>query len=230
MPGSQRSSEPWRTSSRRPRSGSSDEPVGDPRREADARVSTDGSSAACDRDGAAHREAEQERPRRADRVDRRARVLDAPVEPLPRLDPVAHLGERELPGTRGASRPTSHSSEALHVPSTSPRLAAVHADDRSAASAGPVTRSSAPVDSSPTRRQPSRTDFSPARASSPIRLITGASSRPGRPEDPLEVEIGDVGDSRPVAGRFDGDLVDGRRPVAVAESTTRRCGSRPVTT
>ena len=59
-------------------------------------VSTDGSSATCARDGAAHREADEERPLRADGVERGACVFDAPVEPLPRLDAVAHLGEREL--------------------------------------------------------------------------------------------------------------------------------------
>ena len=53
----------------------------------------------------------------------------AEVEPLPRLDPVLAPRRSGAPGTAGASRPTSHSSDADHVPSTSPRLAAVDADD-----------------------------------------------------------------------------------------------------
>ena len=92
------------------------EPVGDPRREAEhtlnARVVGD-----RDRDGTAHREAEQERALGAELVDRRACIVDAHVEAVPRLDPVPDLAEASC-GKRGASRPTSHSSDALHVPST----------------------------------------------------------------------------------------------------------------
>ena len=48
------------------------------------------------RDGAAHREAEHERPFRHESVQRRLTVGDAEVEAPPRLDPVAHLGEADV--------------------------------------------------------------------------------------------------------------------------------------
>ena len=95
MPGSQRSSEPWRTSRRLPASGERSSRSGIHGARPSTR-STPGWSAAADRDRAAHREAEQQRARRAGRLDRGPRVLDAEVEPLPRLDPVAHLAEAEL--------------------------------------------------------------------------------------------------------------------------------------
>jgi len=53
-----------------------------------------------DRDRAAHREPDEERPLAACRLDRRERVLDTEVEPLPGLDAIAHLCEPDL-GERG---------------------------------------------------------------------------------------------------------------------------------
>ncbi len=116
MPGSQRSSEPCRTSRRLPRSVVELEAVGQPRREPEDGLDP-GRVGAPHGDRAAHREAEQERPRCAGGGDRCARVLHTRVERVPRLHPVAHLGE----GDRREARrdvATSHSSEALHVPAT----------------------------------------------------------------------------------------------------------------
>ena len=97
-----------------------------------------------DRDRAAHREADEQRPLAAGRRDRRARVLDAEVELPPRLDPVAHLGEAEL-GKRGASvrdEPLERRAPgARHLAG----LAAVDADDHALGAGAFVSRSSAPV-------------------------------------------------------------------------------------
>ena len=95
-------------------------------------VSTDGSLGRLHRDRAAHREAEQQRPRRAGLADRGARVLDAPVEPLPRLDPVAHLGEARAPGSCGASRRDEPLERRAPGSLDLAALAAVHADDAEA--------------------------------------------------------------------------------------------------
>lgn len=54
-----------------------------------------------DRNGTAHREPEQESPSRGRLADRGPSVLDAPVEPLPRLDAISHLREAELGQARG---------------------------------------------------------------------------------------------------------------------------------
>ena len=145
MPGSQRSSEPWSTSSRFRRSGASVEPVGDPRREPERPPR---------RAARRRRRSRRRRPSRsragasagrADRVDRGARVLDAHVEPAPRLDPVAHLGEARAPGSAARAGATSHSRDALHVPSTSPPWPPLTQTTAAAASQGPVMRISAPV-------------------------------------------------------------------------------------
>src|SRR5205085_1476731 len=71
------------------------EAVGDPRREPDDGVDG-GLVRRADRDRAAHREPEQERPLGTGLAHGRARVLDAPAEPLPGLDPVLDLREAEL--------------------------------------------------------------------------------------------------------------------------------------
>ena len=67
--------------------------LGNPRCEAehsgDVRVRCD-----PDRDGAAHREPDEERPA-GDEVERSASVRHARVERMPRLDPIAHLDEGE---------------------------------------------------------------------------------------------------------------------------------------
>ena len=63
------------------------------------------------------------------RLYRRPRVLDAPVELVPRLDPVAHLGERRGPGTPARAGRRAIRATRSTFPSTSCALAAVHADD-----------------------------------------------------------------------------------------------------
>ena len=144
MPGSGRSSDPCSTASRRPRSGSSESRSGNhgarPTHGLDGRLVRDQR-----RDGAAHREAEQQRPLRADGVDRRARVLGAPVEPVPRLDPVAHLARTRARRSAARGGATSHSSEALHVPSTSAAWPPFTQTTAELRAGGPVTRSSAPL-------------------------------------------------------------------------------------
>ena len=120
------------------------QPVGDPGGESqnglDPRLRR-----GLDRNRTAHGEADQERALRRCLPDCRPRVRDAPVQALPGLDPVAHLGEPQLgegrrqpvdePLERGAPGP-------LHLRA----LAAVHATT-AAPPVGPVTRSSAPVES-----------------------------------------------------------------------------------
>src|SRR5207244_1325222 len=68
------------------------EAVGNPRAEPENHLDTR-LVRGRDRDGAAHREPEQERPLAAELLDRGPGVFDAPVQPLPGLDPVAHLAE-----------------------------------------------------------------------------------------------------------------------------------------
>ena len=71
------------------------EPVRQPRREAEQRL--DAGRIRGERgDGTAHREADQERAWSADFGDCGPDVLLAELEPLPRLDPVANLGEAEF--------------------------------------------------------------------------------------------------------------------------------------
>ena len=144
MPGSQRSSAPWSTSSRRPRSGSRTAGRGATAR-GRARASTDGSSAAAIATAPPIEKPSSSVRGRADCVDRRPRVLDAPVEPLPGLDPVPDLGERELAGSaaRAAGRATRATrSRCLRPRRVWPPLTQTTA---AAARAGPVTRISAPV-------------------------------------------------------------------------------------
>ena len=119
IPGSIRSSEPWisRAASRRRARAAAGRGSTAPGR---ARASTVGSSAA-----AIPTAPPIEKPSSSVRgapVSRTARpgILDAELEPLPRLDPVAHLRERRGPGKRGERRRTSHSSDARPVPATSP--------------------------------------------------------------------------------------------------------------
>ena len=99
------------------------EPVGEPRRQAEHAL--DGRRVGRKRgDGAAHREADEQRPRRRDLRDGLADILFAEVEPLPRLDPVANLGERERgkPGCEPADEPLERGApRPLHLG----RLAAV---------------------------------------------------------------------------------------------------------
>ena len=81
------------------RAATSVEPVGDPRREAEhaarraaRRRRAIATAPPIEKPSSSVRSA-------ADGVDRRARVLDAQLEPLPRLDPVAHLARRRARGT-----------------------------------------------------------------------------------------------------------------------------------
>jgi len=73
--------------------------LGQPRSEPDDHLDR-GLVGAYDRDRPAHREAHQQGPRRPDRPDRLAGVLDARIEASPRLDPVAELGEAKTGKTR----------------------------------------------------------------------------------------------------------------------------------
>ena len=128
MPGSHRSSDPCRTASRRPAQTIERDPVRQPRCETDDGLDR-GGVGDLHRDRSAHRESEQERPLGADRVDRRTGIFDAPVQALPRLDPIADLGERELAELWGEVRGEPFERR-------TPRagdlvvLASVHADDR----------------------------------------------------------------------------------------------------
>ena len=128
MPGNERSSEPWITSRRRPSNGSTESLVGDPRREPehafDPRVVRD-----RDRDGAAHREAEQESALGVDSLDRRACVLETRVEVVPRLDPVLDLREPKLRELRRDARDEPFERRAP-CPFDRGCLPAVHANDR----------------------------------------------------------------------------------------------------
>ena len=104
--------------------------VGEPRREPehgdDGRV-----LGRAHRDEAAHREPDEQRPLATGRVDRGAHVLDAHVETVPRLDPVAQLGEAQR-----RERRRQPADEPLDGRTPRPRdvaaLAAVRADDREA--------------------------------------------------------------------------------------------------
>ena len=92
-PGSQRSHAPWRTSSllpRRRRARAGRGSMGRARAPPPRRLRGD-----PDRDGTAHGVADQQRTAGAE-VDGRPGVGHARVERLPALDPVAHLGERDL--------------------------------------------------------------------------------------------------------------------------------------
>ena len=131
MPGSQRSSEPCRTSRSAPLERVERELVRDPRRKAhhplDRRLVGGG-----DRDGTSHREAEEQGSLGTDLSNRGACILDAQVELPPRLDPVSHLGERQAREPR--SQPADEPFERRAPGSLDlVRLAAVHADDRRAA-------------------------------------------------------------------------------------------------
>ena len=144
MPGRQRSSAPWKTTRRRPSSG----------REASrsgiqgARPSTllDGRVVrGLDRDRPAHREPEQQRSR--------AHLLrDRPrARPRRRCRAGCHDLMRYLTSTNarcgkpGASRCTSHSSEALQVPGTAPAWPPF-TQTTTSRPVSPVTRISAPVE------------------------------------------------------------------------------------
>ncbi len=81
------------------------------------------------RHSASHREAHEQRSLGPGVLDRRQRVLDAPVDPLPRLDPVAQLDEPEIgePGCETADEPLDRRAPGTrHLGA----LAAVHADHR----------------------------------------------------------------------------------------------------
>ena len=144
IPGSQRSSRPWMTASRRPRNGSSDRRSGN-HGARPTTVSTDGSTAACTATAPPI-----EKPS--------SKVRGAPASTTAARASATHQSSRfhdliryrtsakPSSGKAGASRRTSHSSDALQVPSTSlPWPPFTHTTARRAV--GPVTRSSAPVDS-----------------------------------------------------------------------------------
>ena len=131
-PGSQRSSDPWSTARRRPRSGSSESRSGIQGASPTTR-STDGSPAAAiatappienPSSSVRARAGLVARPRARPRRSRSSRFHD-----LMRY----RTSTNARCGKRGASRRTSHSSEALQVPATRAGLAAVHADDDVAA-------------------------------------------------------------------------------------------------
>ena len=84
------------------------------------------------RDRAAHREAEQQHPRRSGLDHGGPRVGHAPVQPLPRLDAVPHLGEAER--RKLAARGGGRATRATRSRFLRPRCLwpAVHADDAEA--------------------------------------------------------------------------------------------------
>ena len=150
MPGSQRSSEPWSTRSRRPRSGSSESRSGS-HGARPSTVATDGAPAACTATAPPI-----EKPSRS--------VRPAPSASIASSASSTHRSSRfhdliryltspnASDGKRGASARASHSSEALHVPSTSPAWPPfTQTTTAAAATGGPVTRSSAPLGSRSTR-------------------------------------------------------------------------------
>ena len=126
-----------------PRSGETSRRVGDPRREPERRARR-GSSAAAIGDGAAHREAEQQRPLAAEPLDRRSRVFDAEVEPPPRLDAVADLDEAEAP--ESAARAVARATRARRSTSRAPRCLWPPFTQTTRSRPAPVRRISAPVD------------------------------------------------------------------------------------
>ena len=142
IPGSQRSSVPCSTSSRRPARGARSSRSCSQGASPSTPV-TDGWPAAPHRHSASHREAHRQLRFGPGVLDRRQRVLDAPVDPLPRLDPVAQLDESEIgePGRENAER---RSIVALQVPGTSAPWPPFMQTTASLPS-GPVERASAPV-------------------------------------------------------------------------------------
>ena len=131
MPGTQASSLPWTTAKRLPSRVATVHPVGDPRRQADDRAH---GRVLCDADrhGSSHREAEQHdrlRPLVDSGRNRSPAVLDAEVEPVPGLDPVAHLEEAEL-RERGSQLAHEVLERRAPVALDLTRAAAVEADDR----------------------------------------------------------------------------------------------------
>ncbi len=178
MPGSQRSSMPWITANRRPRSVSSPSRSGihgaSPRT-----VATGGSSAA--RIATAP---PMEKPR--------SKVRGAPAAQTAARASATHRSIRfhdliryftsatPSSGKRGASQRTSHSIEALRVPSTSPlcppftHTTAVRSVGACDPHFGASRQSLQRPSEEPGQRGRSRTAFNPASASSPILLMTGA--------------------------------------------------------
>ena len=164
--------------------------VGQPRSQPEHALDTRGVGA-LHRHGPAHREAEQERARRARLHDGGPCILLAPVERAPRLDAITHLreGERREAPCQAADEPLERGAPgSFHRGS----LATVDADDRSAAGRA-VRRICAPVERSitvlamrsslPGRRTRARRRRRPAcaarrRPRRPGRRASAASRRP----------------------------------------------------
>ena len=84
---------------------------------------------ASHRDGAAHREADEQRPQRPDGCDRGPRVLLAPLQASPRLHAIPDLGEDHAGKARREARDEPFQGRAPR-PGHIRGLAAVDADDR----------------------------------------------------------------------------------------------------
>ena len=231
MPGSQPSSEPCRTSSRLPRSGSSASRSGIHGASPSTR-STDGSSAA-----AIATAPPIEKPSKAvcapsaSRIAARASSMQLSSR---RHDLTRYrTSTKRSSGRRGARRRTSHSSDALHVPSTSPFCPP--STHTTTSRPRPVTRISAPVERSVGRARPAL----PGSATPPIvrvRVRSGVSpERPRRPRCPppavaaLRRRAGSSGPDRARRGRPRRRSAPARPRPSPLPSRGRPAGARPGT-
>ena len=200
--------------------------------------STDGSSGRRDRDGAAHREPEQERALGARLDDGGARVGDAELDAPPRLDPIAEPRRTRDAGT--AARSCGRAIRATRSTFPRPRPPGRRSRRRPLRPpASPVTRISAPVEirtgSRATRRRyPERrranVASSPSSASSPSRLSAERRNGSATSAHTLQAQVRVVRHPRASAITGDGDHVVRLRLVPSMCTATRLPSSNPVTT